>query len=180
MRGTLKYGVPIAAGLGTGAYALSQGEDPGSSVLGGLAAGLGARGALGAARLAGKYAPELLSRVQDKALLPLTEKLEGIQERIPKGSNIRSSLMQAAIAPVEGIANAVLNPAQQRMIAKGAAAAGTPLAAGLAGLGGVAAGAIPGALGLPGFQQEMAVDPEAYGSSNSMGARYKAPTMQYM
>jgi len=35
----LKYGVPAAAGLATGGYALSQGEDPGSAA---LAAGLGA------------------------------------------------------------------------------------------------------------------------------------------
>lgn len=33
MRGALKYGVLIAAGLATGGYALSQGEDPGSAIL---------------------------------------------------------------------------------------------------------------------------------------------------
>jgi len=171
-RPLLAYGVPVAAGLVAGGALAAQGEDPGSAVLGGVAAGLGARGALGAARLAGKYAPELLSRVQDKALLPLTERMEGIQERIPRKSSIRSGLMQAALGPVEGIANAVLNPAQQRAIAKGAAAAGVPLAAGLAGLGGVAAGAIPGALGIPGFQQGMAMDPEGYGSNNTPSAQF--------
>jgi hypothetical protein len=166
--------------LAVGGALAAQGEDPGSALLGGVAAGLGVRGALGAARLAGKYAPELFSRVQDKALLPLTEKLEGIQERIPKGSNIRSSFMQAAIAPVEGMANAVLNPAQQRALAKGTAAVGVPLAAGIAGLGGIAAGAIPGAMGIPGFQQQQYVDPESYGSSNTMGARASTTTSQYL
>ena len=58
-----------------------------------------------------------------------------------------------------------------------AAAAGlVPASALTAGLGGVAAGAIPGALGVPGFT---GIDPESYGSSNSPGARYKASTAQY-
>jgi hypothetical protein len=53
-----------------------------------------------------------------------------------------------------------------------AAAAGVPLAAGLAGLGGVAAGAGLGALGLPGFQQGMAIDPEGYSSNNTLSAQF--------
>lgn len=179
-RPLLAYGVPAAAGLAVGGALAAQGEDPGSAALGGLAAALGARGGLGAARLAGKHAPELLSRVQDKALLPLTEKMEEIQGRIPRGSTVRSGLMQAAIGPVEGIANLVMTPSQQKLVGKGVAAAGVPLAAGLAGLGGVALGAIPGAMGVPGFQQNVAINPESYGSSNSEGARYKAPTMQYV
>jgi len=44
----------------------------------------------------------------------------------------------------------------------------------------MAAAQIPGALGVPGFVQQPALDPESYGSSNSLGARYKAPTMQYV
>ena len=60
---------------------------------------------------------------------------------------------------------------------KYAAAAGlVPASALTAGLGGVAAGAVPGALGVPGFT---GIDPESYGSSNSPGARYKASTAQY-
>jgi hypothetical protein len=48
MRNRLKVGVPLAAGLAAGGYALSQGEDPGTSA---LAAGAGALG--GAAGLLG-------------------------------------------------------------------------------------------------------------------------------
>jgi hypothetical protein len=63
MRPLLKYGVPAAAGLATGGYALSQGEDPGSAALAGLAGGLGgAAGLLGARGLAGKYMPERYAR----------------------------------------------------------------------------------------------------------------------
>lgn len=177
-RPLLAYGVPAAAGLVAGGALAAQGEDPGSAVLGGIAAGLGARGGLGAARLAGKYAPELLSRIQDRALLPLTEKMEGIQERIPKGSTVRSGLMQAAIGPVEGIANLVMKPGQQKLVGKGAAAAGVPLAAGLAGMGGLAAGSLAGSIGIPGFQQGL--DPEGYSSNNTEMARMGVSTMQYM
>ena len=180
MRPLLKYGVPAAAGLATGGYALSQGEDPGSAALAAGAGALGGRAGLSGARLAGKYAPQLLSQVQDTALIPLAERMEKVSERIPRKSTVRSGLMQAAMGPVEGIANVVLNPSQERMVGKVAAAGLVPASAAAAGLGGIAAGAIPGALGVPGFVQQPALDPESYGSSNSMGARYKASTMQYV
>jgi hypothetical protein len=57
----------------------------------------------------------------------------------------------------------------------GAAAAAVPLAAGLAGLGGVALGGAIGATGMPGFQQGIP-DPEAYQSGNMPGARQSIPT----
>ncbi len=44
MRPLLKYGIPAAAGLATGGYALSQGEDPGSATLAALTGGAGAAG----------------------------------------------------------------------------------------------------------------------------------------
>ena len=46
MRPLLKYGVPLAAGLATGGYALSQGEDPGSAALAGIAGAAGGVGGL--------------------------------------------------------------------------------------------------------------------------------------
>jgi hypothetical protein len=55
---------------------------------------------------------------------------------------------------------------------KVAAAGLVPAAALTAGLGGVALGAIPGAMGAPGFQQGMAIDPESPGSSNTASAKY--------
>lgn len=61
----------------------------------------------------------------------------------------------------------------------------TMLAAGLGagGLGGLAGGGVANVgqmVGIPGLQQQAPMDPESYGSSNSMGARYKQPTMQYV
>ena len=57
---------------------------------------------------------------------------------------------------------------------------GVTAAGALGGMVGGGVGNVGGLIGVPGLQQNMAVDPEAYGSSNSPGARYKAPTMQYM
>jgi len=66
----------------------------------------------------------------------------------------------------------------------------TGLLLGAGGLGGLSGGGVANAgnmLGVPGMQQAQdmqmlaqSIDPESYGSSNSPGARYKAPTMQYM
>jgi len=173
MRGTLKYGVPIAAGLGVGGYALSQGEDPGSAALAAAAGGLGAYGGL---KLAGRYAPELAARAG--ALLK-SEKASGLT---------KEQILAAPIAPgtigkgkvAQGPVNPSLNAPPEkglgpsiRSYGKVAAAGLVPAAALTAGLGGVALGAIPGAMGVPGFQQGGAIDPESpYTSSNTPSAKY--------
>ena len=183
-RPLLAYGVPAVAGLAVGGALAAQGEDPGSAALGGIAGALGARGALGAARMAGKYAPQIAQAVQERAIRPAGIAIAdyaagarpgGIRQQV--GNQAVNKLLEAGVAferPNYGLKTAV-------------AAAGVPTATALAGLGGIAAGAIPGALGVPGFTQEQAmqmqqnvVDPEEYGSSNSAGARYKAPTLQYL
>jgi hypothetical protein len=193
MRGTLKYGVPIAAGLATGGYALSQAnEDPGSAVLAGAAGGLGgAAGLLGARALAGKYNPALIASAQ-KRVTQLGNKIGDVARDLPeeslrrKGLNIAADVTSAVDtrlfgSPLAGVSAGIPFPSQgvQRNIGKGLGAALVPASAAAAGLGGVALGAIPGSMGVPGFMQGGVVDPEAYGSSNSPGAQYKAPTMQY-
>jgi hypothetical protein len=179
MRGALKYGVPLAAGLATGGYALSQGEDPGSAALAGIAGGLGAYGGL---RLAGRYAPEIAaasganlkgqkaSGLTKEQILALPVKPGTIGEGKVAQGPVNPSL---AAAPEKGMGPST------RSYGKVAAAGLVPASALAAGLGGVALGAIPGSMGVPGFVQGGAVDPEAYGSSNSPGAQYKTPTMQY-
>lgn len=166
-RPLLAYGVPAAAGLVAGGALAAQGEDPGSAVLGGVAAGLGARGALGAARLAGKHAGAAKAALASQAI----EGLGAIGQRVPAGGK-RAAAVRGAMGPIADVIN--------RGVSKEAAAvAGVPLAAGLAGLGGVAAGGLAGAMGIPGFQQG-AVDPESYSSSNTDLARMSVPTLQYM
>lgn len=186
MRGALKLGVPIAAGLATGGYALSQGEDPGSAILAGAAGGLGgAAGLLGARALAGKYAPNL--REAAETYLTGTREdprgigavLSGARKRIPadRQEGLRAKTVEAI---ANKTANALTGATDPRGLGKLMAAGLVPGAALTAGLGGVALGAIPGSMGVPGFTQGGPVDPESYGSSNSPGARYKAPTMQYV
>ena len=164
-RPLLAYGVPAAAGLVAGGALAAQGEDPGSALLGGVAAGLGARGALGAARLAGRHAGAVQSALASKAI----EGLGAIGANAPAGSK-RAAMARGAMGPV---ADVITRGASR----EAAAIAGVPIAAGLAGLGGVAAGAIPGALGMPGFQQGMAIDPEGYSSNNTPGAQYGVKTV---
>ena len=193
MRAALRLGVPIAAGLATGGYALSQGEDPGSAALAGFggAAG-GAAGLLGARALAGKYNPALVSAAQ-KQVSNLGNKIGDVARNLPEkglrrgAANIAADVVDAADtrlfgSPVAGLSAALPFPTQnvQRNIGGGIAAGLVPGAAALAGLGGAGLGAGLEAMGTPGFQQQASMDPEAYGSSNSMGARYKTPTMQYV
>jgi hypothetical protein len=85
MRAALKYGVPLAGGLAAGGYALSQGEDPGSAALAGLAGGVGAAGGLLAARqLAGKYAGDIGRAVSEKSMAA-AEALEATRGNLAKG-----------------------------------------------------------------------------------------------
>jgi hypothetical protein len=71
MRPLLKYGIPAAAGLATGGYALSQGEDPGTSILAGTAGALGGAASLVGSRLAGKYSPVMHNKCKIKAITPI-------------------------------------------------------------------------------------------------------------
>jgi len=176
MRGTLKYGVPAAAALGVGGYALSQGEDPGSAALAAGAGGLGAAaGLLGARQLAGKYAPGLLTAAKRGKVAAEEELIKGAV-KMPEGSRREAALL--------GLADKSIGlpiPSEQaftRGAGKVAAAGLVPAAALTAGLGGVALGAIPGAMGLPGFQQGGGIDPESYTSQNPRGLGMT--TMQYV
>jgi hypothetical protein len=63
---------------------------------------------------------------------------------------------------------------------QGAAMAAAPIAAGIGGLVGGGVSNVAGLM-LPGFQQQQQyVDPEQYGSSNTMGARASTTTSQYL
>ena len=179
MRGSLKYGVPAAAGLLTGGYALSQGEDPGSAA---LAAGAGALGGgaglLGARALAGKYAPEMVKAIQNMGQGQQDFLLEQAT-KMREGGLRQKALLE--LADVAGGAGSIpeATAATTRVLGRNMALGMVPASALTAGLGGVALGAIPGAMGLPGFQQGGAIDPESpYVSQNPRGLG--ATTMQYV
>jgi len=174
MRQYLKYGVPAAAGLATGGYALSQGEDPGSAGLAAIAGGLGgAAGLLGARNfaLAGKYGGALARKGQNV--------LGNVEDRLSGASyGAKNDLVSDALMNLSGATGAVANQVTPRNIGKAVAAGAVPAAAGLAGLGGIALGGAIGEAGVPGFQQGIS-DPEAYQSSNMPSARQSIPTLQY-
>lgn len=175
MRQYLRYGVPVAAGLATGGYALSQGEDPGSAGLAAIAGGLGGSAGLLGARnfaLAGKYGGALARKGQNV--------LGGLQDRLSRASyGAKNDLVSDALLDLSGAAGTVANQVTPRNLGKVVAAGAIPAAAGLAGLGGIALGGAIGETGMPGFQQQGIVDPEAYQSSNMPGARQSIPTLQY-
>lgn len=186
MRGYLKYGVPLAGGLATAGYAASQGEDPGSAVLAGLAGGAGAAGGLLAARkLAGKYAQPLREAAQthltgtEESPAGLGQLLSAARSRIPadRKEGLRSKLLEGTALKTADVLTNVTDP---RGLGKVMAAGLVPAGALAAGLGGIAAGAIPGAMGVPGFQQNVITDPELVGSSNTQMARMSTPTLRYI
>ena len=180
MRPILKYGVPAAAGLATGGYALSQGEDPGSAALAGLAGGAGAAGGLLAGRLAGKYAPQLIQAAQERVVTPVANLVGNIGAKVPQESKIRNKAVGQLADVLSAAEQASMGPGAQRIMSRAAAGLGVPAGAMLAGLGGIAAGAIPGEMGVPGFQQNVIMDPELAGSSNTPMARASTPTLRYL
>ena len=176
MRSLIKYGVPAAAGLAAGGYALSQGQDPASAALAGLGGTLGgAAGLLGARKvaLAGKYGPELAQRAQN-LLGRAEDSLSG------RSYAAKNDLVSDALLNLSGAAGAVADRITPRNIGKVMAGGAVPASAALAGLGGVGLAQGLGAMGTPGFQQNVIGDPERYGSSNSMAALNKTPTLQYV
>ena len=191
MRSRLQYGVPAAAGLAAGGYALSQGEDPGSAALAGIGGTLGgAAGLLGARALAGKYSQKLPNLVSEGLDKPVGKSNQSIRERLQQGITSSPEYMRRGEAATTYSPQTTGNRARVALLglpgvlessaAQGIAAGLVPGSAALAGLGGAGLGAGLEAMGMPGFQQQAPMDPEEPGSSNTTGARNMRPTMQYI
>jgi hypothetical protein len=197
MRNALTYGALGGGALLAGGKAVQEQEDPGSIFLAGLGGGAGALGGIkGARALAGRYAPMVRDNLRaqgKKVSSALTDYAisDDLMDAMRSGKQLSPEEIQKLKRPgsrqalnlAGGIDYALRGPIQTdvgqpglaRNLGKATAFATVPTAALAAGLGGVAAGAIPGAFGMPGF-----VDPESYGSSNSPGARYKQTTVNYV
>jgi len=182
MRPLIKYGIPAAAGLAVGGM-LAQDQQPGVAALGGLGAALGTAAGLKGARsagitLAGKYAPVVAGSLQSHAVVPIGEQVAKQLKKIP--AERQQGLRATALGDIrQGLLNIdkATHNVSPGALQVGAAGLAVPVSAGLAALGGQAAGMIPGAIGIPGFTpQQQSLDPESYGSSNSPGARYKQTT----
>ena len=191
MNPMIQYGIPTVAGLGTSIKASREDENIGTIGLAGAAGAAGGFGGLMAARqlapqLAGRLAPFLsqagasVAPSMKKYGIPSkkgTNQYQAKETSRPLGKTIGE--LGETLADKEGIESKVKNLLENQNAARalgiGTAAVTVPSAALAAGLGGVAAGQVPGAFGIPGF-----VDPESYGSSNSPGARYKQTTVNYV
>ena len=199
----IKYGVPATLGLGTSAMAAQEEEDIGSVGLAGATGALGAVGGLLAARqlgpkLAGKIGPFLQKQMETERGQKIAGDLtyygrnrQGTTKRVPRDkAGVPKSVSRTEVVPKKAFLGEQAeelgkmmqdseslgsNQRFARLLGAGTAVATVPAAGLAAGLGGVAAGEIPGAFSVPGF-----VDPESYGSSNSPGARYKQTTMNYI
>jgi hypothetical protein len=150
----------------------------------------GAAGLLAAGRLAGKYGKLLPGLVEKGLNKSMGQSNRSIRERVSQGIVNSPEYMSRGQAATLYDPKTVGNIARTNLLGlpanleaatlPGMAAGLVPGASALAGLGGAAAGGALGAMGIPGFQQNMPIDPEEYGSSNSAGARYKEPTLQYV
>lgn len=188
MRNRLKYGVPAAAGLGAAGVVAAQGGDPMEVIGAGTAGTLGgAAGLLAARQLAGKYNPNMIMQLQ-KGVSGAGDAIGDYARNLPDNSRVRKGLADTAADVVSAVDNRVFGvpgqtnaaipfPTQnvQRNVGKAAAAGLVPVAAGSAALGGMAAGSAVGAVG-----QALGIDPEAPGSSNTLGSRLNMQSPMYM
>jgi hypothetical protein len=183
----LAYGLIGAGGSVVGNALSGEEKDPGRILA--EAAGAGALGAL-AGRSIGQRGAELQKAraVQEPVMNAMDRAAVQYEMRARKAAEAgATSTAQAARNKVLNLVNnlaageqAMKQFSRDTRVGQGLMMAGLP---GLAGLGGMAGGGVSNiaqSLGVPGFQQQQITDPEAYGSSNSPGARYKTPTMQYL
>ena len=183
----LAYGLIGAGGSVVGNAISGEEKDPGRILA--EAAGAGAAGAL-AGRFIGEGA-----RLRQLGQANYLDIAEGYGEkampyltRATKAAEAgATSTAQAAAQKANAYGEAILEAGRQKdqraminRITSGAAMAAMP---GIAGLGGMVGGGVANAgqmVGIPGFQQNVIYDPERYGSSNSMAALDKTPTLQYV
>jgi len=132
--------------------------------------------------LAGKYGnvvPDLVEKGLDKAV---GKTRRSVRQRTEKGiinsPEYMSRGQSATLYSPQTVGNIARTgllslPANLAAAAKPAFAAGlVPATALAAGAGGLALGAGASSMGVPGFQQGMAIDPESPGSSNTQSAKY--------
>jgi len=163
----------LAAGGATlGNIVSGEAAEEGPGRLGLEALGAGALGAVLGARIPGSIAS--LGRGRRAMVEELQRQNAGQAGTNPQKEELREAARRISKGAELG---------NQASIALGTLGAG-----GLGGMLGGAVGNVGQLVGIPGLQQnaamqmaaQQAIDPESYGSSNSAGARYKAPTTQYV
>ncbi len=109
-----------------------------------------------------------------ESVVPIGQKVSAAMQQSEPGS-FKRKVLEKTRETLAGGYRAMDDGKADRYLGQALAAGLAPAAAGVAGLGGIALGAIPSSMGIPGFADQP-IDPESYGSSNSPGARYKQTT----
>jgi hypothetical protein len=170
------YGIPAALGAVIGGARGAQ-EDGLTGAIGGAAAGAGL-GALGmglgrafaptSGPLAGKFAADLIKaqNVGSQGLSKLAGKTKGFAPNLSTGMEKLASQMYAGQpSSSQMLKNQMLvNQLGTAALGAGGAAGGIELASNL----------------IPMVNQDIIMDPETPGSSNTMGARLSTPTLRYL
>jgi hypothetical protein len=181
----LAYGLIGAGGSVAGNVMSGEDKDPGRILAEAAGAGLlggavgGTIGKIGGMRQA--YLPGYQAEMQGLEALAIP-----YANRATKAGEAGARSTQAATRQkLAGIVNQLAEKEtalnEGTRLARGYQALGmgtVPVAAGLGGMVGGGISNAASAVGIPGFQQNMPIDPEEYGSSNSAG--YKNPTLQYV
>tara|TARA_B100000073_G_scaffold267389_1_gene226994 strand:- start:518 stop:1054 length:537 start_codon:yes stop_codon:yes gene_type:complete len=176
MRNRYAVGIPLAASAATGGAAALQGGDPLEVI------GAGAAGALGASaglRLAGKFAPGARERVVQAnqniqnagAAYKAKQGMTGGADGSTRGYTDAERRVDDRMRDFQNVTDNIYT---EQNIRRGAAAGLVPVTAGAAALGGIAAGKALGAVG-----QALGIDPEAPGSSNTIGSRINMQSPMY-
>ena len=183
----LAYGLIGAGGSVVGNAMSGEEKDPGRILA--EAAGAGALGALAGRFIGERGASSQLGQANYLDVAEgYGEKAMPYITRAAKASEAgATSTAQAAAQKAAAYGNKILEATQKQeqllmdnQIRQGATMLAMPAIAGLGGMVGGGIANAGGMVGIPGLQQQAPMDPESYGSSNSMGARYKTPTMQYV
>ncbi len=183
----LAYGLIGAGGSVAGNVMSGEDKDPGRILAEAAGAGLlggavgGTIGRVGALRQAAAPAYTAEMKGLEALAMPYANRATMAGQAGARSTQAAAQQKLAGIVGNMAERESMMNAANQMVRGyQGAAMGAVPLAAGLGGLVGGGISNAASAVGIPGFQQNMPIDPEAYGSSNSPGARYKEPTLQYV
>ena len=183
----LAYGLIGAGGSVAGNMLSGEEKEPGRILA--EAAGAGALGALAGRTIGGigglrqAYIPGYKAEMQG-----LNDTAAQYQKRANFAGQAGAASTQAAARQrVADTVNALAAKEKEFNTATrvGRAYQGLNMAAvpALAGLGGMVGGGVSNlaqSVGIPGFNQDVIMDPETPGSSNTMGARLRTPTVRYV
>jgi hypothetical protein len=183
----LAYGLIGAGGSVAGNVMSGEDKDPGRILAEAAGAGLLGAGAgssigqFGAMRQAALPAYNASMKGLDTAAGTYLNRARKAGEAGARSTQAAARQKLAGIVDLMAEGEGAMKGVNQSVRGYQALGMGTvPVAAGLGGMVGGGISNAASAVGIPGFQQNMPIDPEEYGSSNSAGARYKDPTLQYV